>query len=250
MKRFLLSGAAIALVATAAQTAHADNSSKEEATGVGAGLVIGAAAGGPPGAIVGAAIGALIGDRFHRNEETIVSLDTQLDSRNTTIDTLSGELASQRREANRMRGELTLIDNSGARELHVLLNKGLTFTVPYRTDEATLPVEIEQRLSAIAALLSTTPGLSVQIDGYADPRGSTQYNSVLSTERADNVKALLLDAGLLDENIDAFGHGESELTTAVTDLHTDQLALERKVTVTFYRDAKESVGMVATESDQ
>ncbi|MEO0576272.1 MAG: OmpA family protein [Pseudomonadota bacterium] len=250
MKRFLLSGAAVALVAMTTQTAHAEDSSKEEATGVGAGLVIGAAAGGPPGAIVGAAIGALIGDRLHKSKEEIVALDTQLEGRNTTIDTLSGELASQRREARQMREELTIIDSSGARELHVLLNKGLTFTVPYRTDDSTLPIEVEQRLGGIAALLASTPGLSVQIDGYADPRGSDAYNEELSLARADNVKALLTSAGLSADRIEAYGHGERGDIASGTQQDIDQLALDRRVTVTFYRDGEQTVGVAATDTDQ
>ena len=78
MKRLMISGATLALALAIVQPARAANSSKEEATGVGAGALIGAAAGGPPGAIIGAAIGGLIGDRYHDKKEKITQLDSQL----------------------------------------------------------------------------------------------------------------------------------------------------------------------------
>ena len=242
-KQIMIAGMATLLAVAQIPAANAKSSSREEATGVGAGVVIGAAAGGPPGAIIGAAIGALIGDRLHRDKSTIDQLDASLADREQAIDTLSIELGAERRDVHQLRNELALVESSGALELQSVLEQGLTFTATYRTDETTLPTSTEQRLVGIAALLAVTPGLTVRVDGYADPRGSESYNTALSTARADGIRTLLIDAGLQPQAIVVQGHGEST-AAAVSEGDLDQLALERRVTITFQRQSDVGVAAV------
>ncbi|MEO1118781.1 MAG: OmpA family protein [Pseudomonadota bacterium] len=236
MKRFLLTGVALGLVAVSAPQAEAADSSKKEVAGAGAGAVIGGAVGGPPGAIIGAAVGALFGDRSHQKDLEVARLDDTVTARDATIDGLETDLARQRVETTTLRDELTAIDDSGARELHELLVRGLEIELPYRTDETDLPVDMQARLTAIASLLATTPGLSVQVDGYADPRGSVDYNQALSLARAERVRELISAVGIDSGRITTFGHGESMTAVDSTTIHPDQLALQRRVTVTFYRE--------------
>ncbi|MEL7298683.1 MAG: OmpA family protein, partial [Pseudomonadota bacterium] len=80
-------------------------------------------------------------------------------------------------------------------------------------------------------------------DGYADPRGSESYNTVLSTARADGIRTLLIDAGLQPQAIVVQGHGEST-AAAVSEGDLDQLALERRVTITFQRQSDVGVAAV------
>ncbi|MEO0615991.1 MAG: OmpA family protein [Pseudomonadota bacterium] len=237
MKRFLLTGVALGLVAVSVPQAEAADSSKKEMAGAGAGAVIGGVVGGPPGAIIGAAVGALFGDRSYKKDLEMARLDETVTERETTIDGLETDLARQRVETTTLRNELTAIDESGARELHELLVRGLEIELPYRTDETDLPVDMQARLTAIASLLATTPGLSVQVDGYADPRGSVDYNQALSLARAERVRELISAVGIDSGRITTFGHGESMTTGEDTTIHPDQLALQRRVTVTFYRES-------------
>ncbi|MEM9171418.1 MAG: DUF456 family protein [Pseudomonadota bacterium] len=234
-KHIIASTVALTLAGVGLANTAAADASKSEAAGAGTGVVIGAVAGGPPGAIIGAAIGAWIGDKFHRDRETIDALDAKVDSRESDIRALSSELIAQQSDSDRLRQELALVDSSGVRELHAVLERGLTFTVTYRTDDATLPIEVEQRLAGIASLLAVTPGLQVTVDGFADPRGTASYNEALSQMRAGNIKALLVKSGVAAEQVVATGYGESQaLVGQVSD--PDQLALERKVHVTFQLD--------------
>lgn len=248
MKRFLLTGVALALAAASAPRAEAADSSNKEVIGVGAGAAIGAAVAGPPGVVLGAAIGAFFGDRSHKKDQRMSAMDQTLSRRDETIDSLTGELATQRRETRTLQTELQRIDDSGVRELHELLVRGLEIDLPFRTAEAELPGDLETRVSAIASLLATTPGLRVQVDGYADLRGSVDDNMALSIERAEHVRDLLTAAGVDAARILTFGHGEPMTTDAQTDTPSaDQLALQRRVSVTFYREPT-STG-VATLSD-
>lgn len=236
MKRFLLTGVALGLAAVSVPQAEAADSSKKEMAGAGAGAVIGGAVGGPPGVIIGAAVGAFFGDRSHQKDVELTELGETVTARETTIGGLETDLAFQRQQTTTLRNELAAIDESGARELHELLVRGLEIELPYRTDETDLPVDMQARLTAIASLLSSTPGLSVQIDGYADPRGSVDYNQALSLARAERVRELISAVGIDTGRITTFGHGESLTIGDATQVHPDQLALQRRVTVTFYRE--------------
>lgn len=52
------------------------------------------------------------------------------------------------------------------------------------------------------------PTLTVVVNGYTDTAGDASYNLDLSQRRADTVKALMVDAGVLENQITAVGMGE------------------------------------------
>ena len=245
MKRYLLTGVVGALALSAAAGAHAADSSRAEMTGAGTGAAIGGAIGGPPGIVIGAAIGAVFGDRWHQKNASIETLNVALDNERETVASLNERVSGEQLRASRLSQELSALDASGARELHRLLTRGLEIDLPFRTDEAQLPDGVGERISGIAQLLSATPGLAVQIDGYADPRGSIEYNAALSLQRAESVRELLTQAGLDPSRIATFGHGESIVDAGTTPGDADQLALQRRVTVTFYRDEPTALGVAS-----
>ncbi|MEM7610454.1 MAG: OmpA family protein [Pseudomonadota bacterium] len=235
MKRFLVTGIALALTIGATQTANASDASRKEMVGVGAGAVIGGAVGGPPGIVIGAALGAVFGDRSHQKDVKVEKLSAELAHTSGELAVTSAALRDEKTDSRLLREELTTLDESGVRELYTLLGKGLEFNLPFRTDETELPQDLDTRIASIAELLSATPGLAVQIDGYADPRGSVEYNAALSLQRAETVRGLLMDAGISPGSIQTFGRGEPIIDQADAVRSADELALQRRVTVTFYR---------------
>lgn len=56
--------------------------------------------------------------------------------------------------------------------------------------------------------LKKNPSKSVDIIGYADEIGSAEYNSKLSGERAQNVKDILVEAGISEQRINIVSNGE------------------------------------------
>jgi peptidoglycan-associated lipoprotein len=89
---------------------------------------------------------------------------------------------------------------------------------PY--DQATLPESAKDLLAKAAELMKQAPGVTVQIDGHADERGTDDYNLALGEKRANPVKAYLtsygIDASRLktvsygEEKPNALGHEESD----------------------------------------
>jgi outer membrane protein OmpA-like peptidoglycan-associated protein len=159
-----LLAAVVALPASAGTVATPEGStsstaSRPESIGVASGFAVGAAAGGPIGALVGAAAGGWLGDRMHREQ--------------------AGHA--------RTRDALAVANQRGA---------GLTVTVMFRTDDASVRAEDESLLAQFAALAAATPGATVQVTGFADPRGSARHNAALAAERASTVATRLVAAGL------------------------------------------------------
>jgi peptidoglycan-associated lipoprotein len=71
-----------------------------------------------------------------------------------------------------------------------------------------------QLMSKLSSCFNGGPldGRSMDIDGYADPRGEADYNFELGEQRAESVKTLLTTAGMSDDRIHVASHGESEAT--------------------------------------
>ena len=235
MRKHFITGVSVVALAVSASAAQAEQASKKEIAGVGAGAAVGAAVGGPPGAIIGAAIGAFAGDRSHQKDVTVESLESDVAMRSAEVSRLNAAMREQQVEAGEVLNHLQTLEQSGVIELHGFLQQGSEMDMPFRTDGVEVAADWEQRLINLAEVVNEAPGLAIQIDGYADPRGSVEYNATLSLQRAEAVRAILAKAGVADEKMSTFGHGESMLTTSNAD-DPDQFAMQRKVTLTIYRD--------------
>ncbi|WP_116789019.1 OmpA family protein [Flavobacterium psychrotrophum] len=56
--------------------------------------------------------------------------------------------------------------------------------------------------------LKENPSKSADVIGYADEIGNTEYNKALSARRAENVKKILVDAGINASRLNIVGNGE------------------------------------------
>jgi outer membrane protein OmpA-like peptidoglycan-associated protein len=91
-------------------------------------------------------------------------------------------------------------------EIRLSMPSDITFDF----DRAQVRREFMPRINDLARTLVSYPGMSVQIIGHADARGSDSYNQELSERRARAVGARLLDYGVQYERIEASGRGEWE----------------------------------------
>lgn len=56
--------------------------------------------------------------------------------------------------------------------------------------------------------LKDNPSVNADVIGYADEIGNTEYNQALSARRAENVKQILVDAGIDGSRLNIMGNGE------------------------------------------
>jgi outer membrane protein OmpA-like peptidoglycan-associated protein len=180
----------------------------EENIGFFSGLAIGAVAGGPIGAVVGGVTGALLGEHYHKQK--------------VANHELAADLSGSNAEKAKLHETVLQLDGS------LVHARELTLNVPFKTGDANPTADDIDRLTALGQLAKAMDGVKIQVSGYADPRGSQEYNAALSKDRAESVAAVLKNAGVNQDRIviEALGaNGASE----TGDL--DDYAFQRRVSV-------------------
>lgn len=206
-------------------TALAEPASKEENIGVGSGIIIGALAGGPVGAIIGGAIGAKVGDTMHNKSETIDTLYGSLDESRSDIESLESDLDT-------LNAELARFEQIDRPQLISLMQAGIAMDLLFRTDEYVLADMTGSRLAELAGAVANMKDVRVQLDGFADERGDSDYNLELSAKRVEFVRDQLVAAGIDSSRIRVTAHGESP----AQDNSVDSYALERRVALKIFID--------------
>jgi outer membrane protein OmpA-like peptidoglycan-associated protein len=85
-------------------------------------------------------------------------------------------------------------------------------------DKTTLKRESFPELDRMTKLMLENPGMTIQISGHTDDKGSDQYNQQLSQGRAESVLQYLVDNGIDETRMKAVGFGESKpIATNSTD---------------------------------
>lgn len=208
-----------------ASPAFAEEASKQEKIGVGAGSIIGAIVGGPVGFVIGAAIGAKVGDKMHQNSTTINMLTRSLDESRDDIADLEDAVVA-------LTGALEHSRRFERPELLSLLEAGIAMDILFRTDEHVLADTTGERLAALAGSLAAMPDVLLQLDGFADERGDSDYNLTLSEKRVQFVRDQLVSAGVESSRIQVSAHGEAP----AQDDSVDSYALERRVSLKLFID--------------
>jgi outer membrane protein OmpA-like peptidoglycan-associated protein len=94
----------------------------------------------------------------------------------------------------------------------------VSLLITFETNSAVLTARSRQSLDVVGQALASgklTP-FRFAIEGYADPRGSSAANLKLSKQRAESVRAYLVDTLRIDPaRLDAVGKGDRELMNKV-----------------------------------
>jgi outer membrane protein OmpA-like peptidoglycan-associated protein len=65
-----------------------------------------------------------------------------------------------------------------------------------------------EKLAKVAGIVLAHPGLKLETDGYTDSIGTDAFNMRLSEQRADSVRAYLVEQGVDPGNVTAKGFGK------------------------------------------
>ena len=74
-------------------------------------------------------------------------------------------------------------------------------------DKATVQFQYKQKLLKAVNVFNANPYLRVEIQGHTDNTGSVDYNQVLSEKRANNVKKILIQGGVSENQLSTEGFG-------------------------------------------
>jgi outer membrane protein OmpA-like peptidoglycan-associated protein len=217
-----LASASVSTSAQAGEVAKKQGPSKEQKIGMASGTVAGALVGGPFGAGVGFIIGTIAGVHAEKVRATAKKANS-----------LEGELTGVQQELSAAQIALSAVaQKSGADPQDPMiaqLAQRLRADVMFRTASAELDANAVSKLGELAIVLASYPNLSIEIDGYADPRGKADGNLELSQQRASAVRAALIVGGAKPESIRITAHGEQLSTAAKGDV--EAYSWERRVSL-------------------
>ena len=89
----------------------------------------------------------------------------------------------------------------------------------FAVNKADLKADLKTSLAKVAGILSVYQQFNVSIEGNTDNTGSEEHNMKLSQQRADNVKAFLVEQGIAEDRLTAKGLG---MTAPVADNSTKE----------------------------
>lgn len=179
--------------------------------GAGVGAVIGALSKGDgnrdkgalKGALIGAAIGGGGGALLDRQER---DLRASLGNDNVTI------------------------NNTGDR-LIVTLPQDILFA----SGSSAVRPDLQRNLGAVASNLQAYPNSTIQVIGHTDSDGEAGFNQQLSESRANAVAGVLLNNGISNARVQAFGRGESQ--PVASNLNPQGKAQNRRVEIVILPNA-------------
>ncbi len=130
----------------------------------------------------GARILAQQQETLNRQAQQIASNSTQIEANNEKMVATTGALGSR----------IGNLDNYDVVS---------TVTVYFRNGSATIAPKYRKQLQELAAQATTVNGYAIQVQGFASAVGSYALNQRLSRQRADNVTAILQQAGVTPTNV-------------------------------------------------
>ena len=84
-------------------------------------------------------------------------------------------------------------------------------TVNFAYDSSTLDGRAREVLKSNSAWMKTNSGLTVQVEGHCDTRGSVEYNLALGERRAKAVKDYLVGLGVDAKRLTVISYGKEKL---------------------------------------
>src|SRR5690606_9215923 len=99
------------------------------------------------------------------------------------------------------------VSESNSNDLAGLINNGyVNVYFDFNSDKPN--AQSVSGMNFLIKYLKQNPSVSADVVGYADEIGNSDYNTQLSQRRAENVKKILVDAGIDAGRLNIIGNGE------------------------------------------
>ena len=93
--------------------------------------------------------------------------------------------------------------------------------ISFRSGSAYVAPESNQILDRVAAALKACDGLTIAVEGHTDDNGDRDVNKTMSQERADRIKAGLVERGISENLVTATGYGSARPRAKGSDAAAD-----------------------------
>jgi outer membrane protein OmpA-like peptidoglycan-associated protein len=205
--------------------------SKKETASFGIGAIVGGLIAGPPGAIIGAVGGSWFGHRETEADKDIAKLEKELNAKSIELAYQQNELASSKSAFQKEFQKVVLSQEIQSLEK---LSQGISYVIYYKTDDAEIRHDIRPQIHQLVDLIKHYQQIQIQIEGYADFRGSEKYNLMLSKKRIDKVRAEFINAGISSQRLHTHPYGEKRTSAVQGDKET--YFFDRRVTINLTLD--------------
>jgi peptidoglycan-associated lipoprotein len=204
---FVKSSAAMAISLLLASHALASSTSEEknnELVGLGSGVLVGTAIAGPLGGMIAGIFGLMIADDVN-SDKKLAATSALVSQKQQELSVMQQRYAEADVKANILLATLdkTLEQNTPE----------ISTNIQFKTASSQLEQHYKSELDLLAATLRNNAKLTVKLSGFADQRGDSDYNQVLSEQRALAVKHYLLDQGVAESQLLTQSYGESQLVS-------------------------------------
>lgn len=179
-------------------------------TGFGSGVVIGGLIAGPAGAIVAGFVGALIGEDINKTKQISNANQALLVKQTELRDMqLAFVQLKQENEAQLAAFDAAVSESETAENYipEVIAN------IQFKTASFLIEEHYKGQLDVVASQLKDNPNLKVELSGFADTRGDSHYNHVLSEQRNASVKDYLISKWVPENQIITQAFGETNLVS-------------------------------------
>ena len=181
---------------------------QNNAMGFGTGVVLGAVVAGPVGAVVAGLFGILIADDVN-DKNRLTQTKNALDSTNQELVALQRDYQQSIASANQ---QIAAMDSAMSQAIQQV-TPSLEANIQFKTASFIVEDHYKSQLDGLASELRKNPKLKIELSGFADQRGESTYNQVLSEQRAKAVKDYLVSQFVNDNQIITQSFGETELVS-------------------------------------
>lgn len=185
-----------------------NNEAKNNAIGLGTGVLFGAVVAGPVGGVVAGLFGLFIADDIN-DESRIAVTKEELNNTNKELVALQQNYQSSIASANQKVAAL----NSTMTNAIQRVTPTIEVNIQFKTASFLVENHYKPQLDSLASELRRHPKLTIEVSGFADQRGESAYNQVLSQQRAKSVKDYLLSQFVNENQVLTQSFGESELVS-------------------------------------
>lgn len=176
--------------------------------GIGTGVMFGAVVAGPVGAVVAGLFGILIADDVN-DKNRLTQTKNELNSANQELVALQRDYQQSIASANQQIAAMDSAMNQAIQQV----TPSLEANIQFKTASFIVEEHYKSQLDGLASELRKNPKLKIELSGFADQRGESTYNQVLSEQRAKAVEDYLVSQFVNDNQIITQSFGESELVS-------------------------------------